>query len=156
MKVKYGWPADGTDYNMKLVFRIVKADLPEMVDDIIDLTKATPEIQGSANFYCCYELARKGKIDTALRFFNSLGIQQKAECSEKIINIFSVLLFICFILYDDRNCLVKKSSCHIKILTVLKLILICNINYFIIFYRKFLRIPILMKNHTAIYLNFLN
>lgn len=92
IKVKYGWPADGSDYNMKLVFRIVKADLPEMIDDIKDLTKATPEIQGSANFYCCYELARKGKVDSALTFFNSLGMQQKAECSEKIINIFSEVL----------------------------------------------------------------
>ncbi|XP_055841706.1 uncharacterized protein LOC129908902 [Episyrphus balteatus] len=132
MKVKYGWPADGTDYNMKLVFRIVKTDLPEMIDDIRDLTKATPEIQGSANFYCCYELARKGKIDTALKFFNSLGTQQKAECSEKIINIFSEVLedpnideishsnlFEFFKLMtpqsntSDQNVLLKIQKCHI-------------------------------------------
>lgn len=92
MKVKYGWPADGTDCYMKLVFRIVKIDLPEMIHDINNLTKAAPEIQGSANFYCCYELARKGKIDSALRFFNNLGIKQRTECSDKIMNIFSVRL----------------------------------------------------------------
>ncbi|XP_068156013.1 kinetochore-associated protein 1 [Drosophila tropicalis] len=74
MKIKYGWTEDSSaDMNLDLFsMRIVKMNLPEMLHDIRTLTKAAPEISVSANFNCCYQMARRGQIEQAHEFYKSL------------------------------------------------------------------------------------
>lgn len=91
LKAKYGWPLDSPDDHMKLVFRIIKLGHPEMINDINDLAKVCPEISSSANFYCCYELARKGQVNNAAQFLHNIDKKQRTECYDKITNIFTAI-----------------------------------------------------------------
>ena len=90
MKLKYGWPIDVTDINMKFICCIVKSDLPELFEDIYNFTKSDPELQLMANFYTCYKLASTGNIEKSFAFFNKLEETKKIECCEKFINIIVV------------------------------------------------------------------
>lgn len=91
LKVKYNWPAESNDSPMKLAFRIVKLNLDDMIDDIKLLTDTEVSQSSNINFYCAYELARKGNIEKAVNFIDSLtDAQQSKECCEKILNISSV------------------------------------------------------------------
>ncbi|SPP80519.1 uncharacterized protein LOC117583698 [Drosophila guanche] len=94
MKVKYGWPADSSaDINLELfMMRIVKLNLPDMLDDIRTLTKAAPEISTGANFNCCYQMARRGQIELAYEFFKSLGSETNDKHRRDVVEIFANLL----------------------------------------------------------------
>ncbi|XP_017140651.1 uncharacterized protein LOC108154777 [Drosophila miranda] len=94
MKVKYGWPADSSaDINLELfMMRIVKLNLPDMLDDIRTLTKAAPEISVSANFNCCYQMARRGQIEMAYEFFKALGSEKNEKHRRDVVEIFANLL----------------------------------------------------------------
>ncbi|EDV52945.1 uncharacterized protein LOC6554740 [Drosophila erecta] len=92
MKVKYGWPADSSDINLKLfMMRIVKLNLPDMLDDISALTKAAPEISTSANFYCCYQMARRGQVEMAYEFFKTLN-GENSKNGEEVVEIIANIL----------------------------------------------------------------
>lgn len=95
MKVKYGWPADSSaDINLeKFMMRIVKLNLPDMLEDIRTLTKAAPHIATSANFNCCYQMARRGQIESAFEFFKSVagGTKNSKECADVVELIASIL-----------------------------------------------------------------
>lgn len=94
MKVKYGWPADSSaDINLELfMMRIVKLNLPDMLDDIRTLTKAAPEISTSANFNCCYQMGRRGQIDLAYDFFKSLKGKNNEKHANDVVDILANLL----------------------------------------------------------------
>uniref|UniRef100_A0A1A9X1U5 Uncharacterized protein n=1 Tax=Glossina brevipalpis TaxID=37001 RepID=A0A1A9X1U5_9MUSC len=94
MKAKYGWSTDSTtDINLNLfVFRIVKMNLPDMLDDIRILIKSAPEVAISANFSCCYELVKSGKLDVAYEFFRSLDLNKTSTCVTEIVELFANLL----------------------------------------------------------------
>ncbi|XP_055371172.1 uncharacterized protein LOC129605428 [Condylostylus longicornis] len=92
MKIKYGWETNITDSNIKLLSRIVYMDLPDMFEDIKNLTAADPSLELLANFYCCFELGRKGKIERAGEFLNSLNLSERQFCCEKLINIIMDIL----------------------------------------------------------------
>uniref|UniRef100_A0A1I8Q641 Uncharacterized protein n=1 Tax=Stomoxys calcitrans TaxID=35570 RepID=A0A1I8Q641_STOCA len=94
MKVKYGWPTDNaSDINLNLfMFRILKMDLPDMLDDIRILTKAAPEIATSANFNCCYQMVRKGKPEVAADFFKSLKADTTTKYANDVIELFAEVL----------------------------------------------------------------
>ncbi|KAH8382179.1 hypothetical protein KR009_002128 [Drosophila setifemur] len=95
MKVKYGWPADSSaDINLELfMMRMVKLDLPDMLEDIRILTKAAPDISISANFNCCYQMARRGQIEAAYEFFKSLSGESKncKQCQD-VVELFANML----------------------------------------------------------------
>lgn len=92
MKAKYNWPTDcASDMNLNLfMFRIVKMDLPDMLDDIRVLTKAAPEIATGANFNCCYQLVRRGKPDVASEFFKSLKADTNPKYAAEVTELFAV------------------------------------------------------------------
>lgn len=82
IRVKYGWSADVTENNMKLVFRIMLLNLPTMMQDIKDLIKAAPEISQSANVYCIFQLAVKGEIEKGIKYLDSLEDKLRFDCIE--------------------------------------------------------------------------
>lgn len=82
IRVKYGWSADVTENNMKLVFRIMLLNLPTMMQDIKDLVRAAPEISQSANVYCIFQLALKGEIEKGIKYLDSLEDKLRFDCIE--------------------------------------------------------------------------
>lgn len=84
IRVKYGWSADVTENNMKLVFRIMLLNLPTMMQDIKDLIKAAPEISQSANVYCIFQLAVKGEIEKGIKYLDSLEDKLRFICIEML------------------------------------------------------------------------
>nr|XP_017007775.2 uncharacterized protein LOC108064669 [Drosophila takahashii] len=93
MKVKYGWPANSSDINLELfMLRIVKLNLPDMLEDIGALTKAAPDISVSANFNCCYQMGRRGQIDLAYEFFKSLIADKNSKNGQQVVEIIANLL----------------------------------------------------------------
>uniref|UniRef100_A0A1A9US66 Uncharacterized protein n=1 Tax=Glossina austeni TaxID=7395 RepID=A0A1A9US66_GLOAU len=106
MKAKYGWPTDSAaDVNLNLfAFRIVKMNSPDMLDDIRILTEAAPEIAVSANFNCCYQLVKNGKLDVAYEFFKSLKLNKGSKCIREVVELFAKLLEnTTFVLTDDNS-----------------------------------------------------
>lgn len=106
MKVKYGWPADSDiDINMPLfVQRVIKMQLPDMLNDIRILTKAAPEIATSANFNCCYQLVRKKKPELAYEFFKSLSDEKNNKACMEVIDILAVSVWIYMFFFYHMNC----------------------------------------------------
>lgn len=93
MKVKYGWPADSSDINLELfMMRIVKLNLPDMLDDISALTKAAPELSTSANFNCCYQMARRGQVEMAYEFFKTLNGEKNSKSAKEVVEIMANIL----------------------------------------------------------------
>ena len=94
LRIKYGWDANSTDDPMKLVFRIVKMNLDCLIDDIKEFIKAVPNINLTANLYCCYELARQGDIEKSFDFFKNLDNINRDETAERLINMLIVYIFL--------------------------------------------------------------
>jgi kinetochore-associated protein 1 len=96
IKGKYGWPADyNLNYNddhMKLMFRIMKLNLPEMLDDIRTLIQTTSNIDDRANFYCVYELAKRGRVERAVQVLDSLDTATRVRCCEAAMTIIMEIL----------------------------------------------------------------
>lgn len=90
LKIKYGWPADSATSLMPLACRIVKLNLPEMIDDIEIVERTDQSLGASIHFYCAYELSRCGNLEQAITFIHSLGVDQVRQCCHKIVNIASV------------------------------------------------------------------
>ncbi|XP_054741000.1 uncharacterized protein LOC129246308 [Anastrepha obliqua] len=105
MKVKYGWPADSnTDINLSLFMaRIVKMQLPDMLNDIRVLTKAAPQVATSANSNCCYQLVRSNKPGLAYKYFKSLNDDKNNTACMEVIKFFAGLLENCPPPSDDKN-----------------------------------------------------
>lgn len=65
----------------------------ELIVDIRLLVQADRSRGPYINFYCAYELARKGRIDRAIAFLDSLTDEQECrQCCTKILNIVVDLL----------------------------------------------------------------
>ncbi|KAL5278300.1 KNTC1 family protein [Megaselia abdita] len=111
LRIKYGWAANTSDSNTRLIARILRVDLPEMMKDVKDLIRVVPEIQRSANFLICNELVTKGRIEEAIKFFTELDDENRSTCNDMIINIFSMVL-------NDRT----MSDCHENLVEFLKCI----------------------------------
>lgn len=96
MKAKYGWPTDvASDINLNLfMFRIVKMDLPDMLEDIKLLTKAAPEIASSANSNCCYQMVKRGKLEMAFEFFKTLKADKNSKYVLEVVEFFAVSICI--------------------------------------------------------------
>lgn len=90
IRVKYGWPADVTENNMKLVYRIMLLNLPAMMQDIKDLVRAAPEISQSANIYCIYQLVLKGEIEKGIKYLDSLEDKLRFDCIEMLHSILTI------------------------------------------------------------------
>lgn len=101
IKLKYGWPADATDDKMKLIYRIVKMDFPDMIEDIKNFVTVSPDIKDNAYFYCAFDLARNGDIDRAVKFIDTLTLEDRKEVCIKTINI--VLVGILSLSIDLRD-----------------------------------------------------
>lgn len=111
LRIKYGWPPNSSDSNTRLIARILRVDLPEMIQDIKDLIRVVPEIQRPANFLICNELVTKGRIEEALKFFTELDDENRSVCNEIIINTFAAIL-------SDHT----MSFCHESLVEFLKCI----------------------------------
>ncbi|KAM7360055.1 kinetochore component rough deal isoform 2-T2 [Cochliomyia hominivorax] len=94
MKAKYDWPTDvASDINLNLfMFRIVKMDLPDMLEDIKILTKAAPEISSAANSNCCYQMVKRGKLEMAYDFFKTLKADKNSKYAQEVTGFFAGLL----------------------------------------------------------------
>lgn len=94
IKVKYQWPVDYFDLQqdrVKLVFRIMKVDKPEMIEDVKTLVKSSPDIARDAYFHLLLNLAEKGRIDEFMQVVEDLEEQNLELCQtlfEQIGNTF--------------------------------------------------------------------
>lgn len=61
-----------------------------MIDDIEILVRTDQSLGASINFYCAYEISRRGNLEHAITFIHSLGTAEASECCHKIVNIVSV------------------------------------------------------------------
>lgn len=111
LRIKYGWAVNTSDCNTRLISRILRVDLPEMMQDIKDLIRVVPEIQRSANFLICNDLVTKGRIEEALKFFTELDDANRSICNEMIINTFAMIL-------SDQ----AMSDCHENLVEFLRCI----------------------------------
>lgn len=98
MKAKYDWPTDvASDINLNLfMLRIIKMDLPDMLEDIKILTKAAPEIATGANCNCCYQMVKRGKLEVAYEFFKTLKAEKNSKYAQEVIDYFRVRKFLIF------------------------------------------------------------
>ncbi|XP_030370640.1 uncharacterized protein LOC115621201 [Scaptodrosophila lebanonensis] len=121
MKVKYGWPADSAvGINLELfAMRIIKLNLPDMLQDIRTLTMAAPEVASIANFNCCYQMARRGQIESAYEFFKSLNNEKDAKYGKEVVENLTNLLESSSTPLLDEN----KVLEHSHVLELLKLML---------------------------------
>ncbi|TDG48434.1 hypothetical protein AWZ03_005179 [Drosophila navojoa] len=121
MKVKYGWPADSAvNINLELfMMRIVKLNLPDMLQDIHTLTKAAPVISTSANFNCCYQMARRGQIEMAYEFFKSLNTKSNDNKCGNVVEILTNMLEMSSGSFVNE----AKVQEHINLLELFKLML---------------------------------
>ncbi|EDV92778.1 uncharacterized protein LOC6564158 [Drosophila grimshawi] len=121
MKSKYGWPADSAaDINLELfMMRIVKLNLPDMLEDIRTLTKAAPDISTSANFNCCYQMARRGQIEMAYEFFKSLNNKNNSKQGCDVVEILANTLEMSSGSFANE----AKLQEHVNQLELLKLML---------------------------------
>lgn len=92
LRIKYGWLPNSSGSHTRLIERMLRVDLPEMMQDIKDLIRVVPEIQRSANFLICNELVIKGRIEAAHKYFTELDDENRSVCNETIINTFSMIL----------------------------------------------------------------
>ncbi|XP_037945657.1 uncharacterized protein LOC119678077 [Teleopsis dalmanni] len=142
MKSKYGWPMDSaTDINLNLfMFRIVKMNLPDMLEDIRMLTKAAPSISVGANFNCCYQLVRTDKPELAYELFKLLNADQNVKYVNSITEMFLEFMEKTEPLQNDmkdqKNLidflkLITPKTCHIyqKRLRALQNIFIIRFKY---------------------------
>ncbi|XP_036342574.1 uncharacterized protein LOC118751853 [Rhagoletis pomonella] len=111
MKVKYGWPADSnTDISLPLfMLRVVKMQLPDMLDDIRLLTKAAPEVATSASFTCCHELVRSNKPELAYEYFKLLRDDKNMKACMKVIETYADMLENCAPPTDDKDMEEQKN-----------------------------------------------
>lgn len=119
VKVKYGWSADSNGDLFTLASRIVKLDLPDLIDDIKVLVKTDTSICTAVNVYCSYELVRKGNFEKAFQLVNSLDEKQCEECCLYMLNILSVSFFRIYnVNRKNKICFIEKK----------KLYRICSVN----------------------------
>lgn len=92
MKAKYGWPTDvASDINLNLLMcRVIKMDLPDMLEDIKTLTKAAPEIASAANSNCCYQMVKRGKLEEAFKFYKTLKAEKNSRYAQEVKEFFAV------------------------------------------------------------------
>lgn len=73
IKVKYGWPVDYFDLQqdrVKLVFRILKVQNPDMIDDVKTLIKSSPDLAHEAYFHLIHRLVELKMIDDIVELVN--------------------------------------------------------------------------------------
>lgn len=104
MKVKYGWPADSNGPLFTLACRIVKMNLPDLINDIKVLVKTDSRSSTEIIIYTCYELVRIGNVDKAIEFVNSLEEEQCKHCCANTVGIASDL-FSEEIQPSNQNCI---------------------------------------------------
>lgn len=112
MKVKYGWPADSNGHLFNLACRIVKMNLPDLINDIKVLCKTDSRNSSEINIYTCYELVRMGNVDKAIEFINSLEEEQCKKCCANIVDIASVIF--CFSIHYCNNILFLQKKKYFK------------------------------------------
>lgn len=99
IKVKYQWPVDYFDLQhdrMKLVFRILKVNSEEMIEDVKTLVKSSPDIAHEAYHHLMMRLVKLGKIDEFIELVAS--IEDNLETHR---TLFEVFINVCFSVMDD-------------------------------------------------------
>lgn len=84
IKVKYGWPADYFDLQAdreKLVFRVLKLNLPNMIEDVKTLVKASPEITHNAYTYLMHRLVELAMIEELVELVADIQKDLEEESS---------------------------------------------------------------------------
>lgn len=87
IKVKYGWPADSSGNELTFIFRIIKMNLSDLFDDIKIVIKSCTKVELQANFHSTYEVAKRGEIERAFNYLQSLEIHDRRRIIEMTINI---------------------------------------------------------------------
>ena len=93
IKVKYQWPVDYFDLQqdrVKLVFRILKVDNPEMLDDIKTLVKSSPDIADEIFYHVMSSLVEKERIEDFADLMTHIEetSDQSRETFEKVLQAF--------------------------------------------------------------------
>lgn len=92
MKIKYGWQVNSNGSILKLAFRIVKMNLPEMIDDLRYLVKVDSTQSFPINSYCIQTLLVQNRIDKCIEFMSQLSDSECQEVFDFIVQIESDVL----------------------------------------------------------------
>lgn len=97
IKSKYSWPVDFFDLNndrIKLVFRILKINSPDMIEDIRTLVNSAPDIAEDAYFYLMNRLTGLGSVDALIDLMKTieLEVENFLELYQKTVNNFIKML----------------------------------------------------------------
>lgn len=91
IKIKYGWPVDYFDFQpdrIQLVFRILKLNLPDMIDDVKTLIESSPDIANDAYIHLIHRLVELGKIEEFFKLLTSI------DCDQESIMVKTIYLFM--------------------------------------------------------------
>lgn len=97
IKVKYNWPVDFFDLNIdriKLVFRILKINSVDMIEDIRTLVNSNPDIAEDSYFYLMNRLTELGCVDMLIDLMKiiELEVENCWELYQKTVNNFIQIL----------------------------------------------------------------
>ncbi|CRL07888.1 CLUMA_CG021025, isoform A [Clunio marinus] len=109
IKVKYGWPIDYFDLQqdrVKLVFRILKINNPEMIEDVEVLINSSPGVTHEAYFHLIHRLVELGKMDEFNKLIMKIteNVDRYDELFESISNSFTSNID------DDQESFRKKNE----------------------------------------------
>jgi kinetochore-associated protein 1 len=108
IKMKYGWPVDYFDFQqdrIQLVFRILKMNYPEMIQDIKTLIETSPDITNDAYLHLNCRLVELGKIDELCEVINDLNNENEQQ--QIILKCIEV-----FIAYLDGDMVEEENVQH--------------------------------------------
>lgn len=97
LKAKYNWPVDSFDLNndrIKLVFRILKINSADMIEDIRTLVNSAPNIAGDAYFYLMNRLTELGSVDALIDLMKifELEVEDCWKLYERTVNKFITII----------------------------------------------------------------
>ena len=101
IKVKYQWPADYFDLQrdrMKLVYRILKVNGLDMIEDVKMLVKSSPDIAKEAYTSLMLKLIKLGTIDEVMSLVTS--IEEDLETPQVFLEIF---VNVCVMMLDEGS-----------------------------------------------------
>lgn len=95
IKVKYQWPVDYFDLQhdrIQLLFRILKVNNPEMIEDVKSLIKSSPDITHDAYTFLLNDLVDKGRIEEFVEVIDDIkdNLESSHEFFSKIADFFMI------------------------------------------------------------------
>lgn len=81
LRIKYGWPENVTDSDIKFVYRMVKCNGADLFQDLREFTNYNSSIKKNAYLYAINTLTISGLVARAIKLYDDLGAQYTQSIS---------------------------------------------------------------------------